>query len=778
MLCCRLCPPPQLYYSRPARERAKVSAGMNNPAQHPVDATGARLKYWAFLSYSHRDAKWANWLHRKVESYRPPKVLVGTVGLRGPIPKRLSPMFRDREELATATDLGTVIGEALRQSACQIVICSRQSAKSKWVNEEIINFKRLGREDRIFCLIIDGEPNASDNPATADEECFPPALRYKLDAEGNLSSNRTEPIAADARPGKDGRNNAKLKLIAGVLGVGFDALRRREAQRRTRRLAAIASAMTVGMIATTGLAAYALVQRAAAQRQKVRAEAEAETAKQTTKFMVDLFRISDPSEARGNTVTAREMLDKGATRIDKELARQPAIQATLLDTIGTVYMGLGLYKQARPLLERAVSTRRHLLDSDPIAGSDAFNHLGDVLRLQAEYAAAEKNYRESIAKLQAQPPSRDQQAALARARYGLGMSLWSTGNLPEAEQELRAALAIQNQVFGEVSGEVGHTLDDLGVLVNERGDLKSAIPLLQKDVAIQRRLHNEEPHPDLANAINDLAYLVEEGDDHETAEKLYREALAMDRRLLGDKHLVIAIGLSNLAGVLQGKGEIAQAEAMFKQALAMQRDLLGDVHPNVAMTLNSLAYVYADLHNSRDEIRSQRESLAIYRQLFPGDHPDVARVENQLGFFLTEVGQYPEAERSIREALEMRRRLFPNAHPDVASSLTSLAILQVATQKYAAALASAHEAVAINTAAYSATHWRTAIPASVEGAALAGLGRYAEAEKILPPAYHILTHNVGASKNYADMARRYLDDLRRREALASTSLPSTPTAAR
>ena len=114
-------------------------------------------------------------------------------------------------------------------------------------------------------------------------------------------------------------------------------LRRREAQRRTRRLIAIASATTVGMIATTGLAAYALVQRSAAQRQKVRAEAEAETAKQTTKFLVDLFRISDPSEARGNTVTAREMLDKGATRIDVELGKQPAIQATLLDTVGTVY---------------------------------------------------------------------------------------------------------------------------------------------------------------------------------------------------------------------------------------------------------------------------------------------------------------------------------------------------------------------------------------------------------------------------------------------------------
>lgn len=739
-------------------------AGMNNPAQHPVDAAGTRLKYWAFLSYSHRDARWANWLHRSVESYRPPQALVGTLGERGPVPRRLSPLFRDREELATATDLGTVIAEALRQSACQIVICSRQSAKSKWVNEEILAFKRLGRDDRIFCLIIDGEPNASDNPATADEECFPPALRYKLDATGNLSSTRTEPIAADARPGKDGRNNAKLKLIAGVLGVGFDALRRREAQRRTRRLAAIASAMTVGMIATTGLATYALVQRAAAQRQKVRAEAEAETAKQTTKFLVDLFRISDPSEARGNTVTAREMLDKGATRIDAQLSRQPAIQATLLDTVGTVYMGLGLYKQARPLLERAVGTRRRLLDSDPVANSDSLNHLGDVLTLQAEFTIAERTFRESIAKLRAQPASSAQQAALARSLHGLGMALSNQGTLPEAEQQLRAALAMQRALFGEVNGEVARTLEDLGQVVDQRGDLKASIPLMQSALAIQRQLHGTDPHPDLAEAINNLAFVYEEKADHDDAEKLFREGLAMNRRLLGDKHKEIAIGLSNLAYVLQEKGDLSHAEVTFRQTLAMQRELLGNVHPDVAMTLNNLAYVYAALHDTSNELRTQRESLAIYQQLFPGDHPDVARVANQLGFFLTEANQYAEAERQVRDSLGMRRRLLGNAHPDVASSLTSLAILQVATHKYADALDSSREAVKIYSAALSATHWRTAIPASAQGAALAGLGRYAEAEKILPPAYQILTHDIGASKTYVTLAQRYLDDLHRREA--------------
>src|SRR5665213_2356222 len=213
------------------------------------------MKYRAFLSYSHRDAKWADWLHKSLESYRPPKKLVGTTAGFGEVAKRLTPVFRDREELASAVDLGTVINEALQKSACQIIICSPDSAKSRWVNEAILAFKRLGREDRIFCLIIGGEPNASDIPGREAEECFPPALRFRIGSDGNLGDTRTEPIAADARPGKDGKHKAKLKLIAGVLGLDYDSLRRREQQRRNRRLFIFACAAMGGMVLTSGLAA-------------------------------------------------------------------------------------------------------------------------------------------------------------------------------------------------------------------------------------------------------------------------------------------------------------------------------------------------------------------------------------------------------------------------------------------------------------------------------------------------------------------------------------------
>ena len=420
-----------------------------------------QIKYWAFISYSHRDAQWGSWLHKSLESYRPPKKLVGTTTARGVVPKRLSPVFRDREELASATDLGAVINEALQKSACQIIICSPQSAKSRWVNQEILAFKRLGREDRIFCLIVGGEPYASELPGREQEECFPPALRFRLGPDGNLSDARTAPIAADAREGKDGKRNAKLKLIAGLLGVGFDLLRRREQQRRNRRLFIFACAALSGMVVTSGLAGYALIQRAAAQRQTVRAQAEAETAKQTTKFLVDLFKISDPSEARGNTVTAREMLDKGAARVDRELAKQPAIQATLMDTLGSVYMGLGLYGQARPLPDRAVATRRSQTLEDPLLLSDSLSHLGDLLTRQAQLDAAEQVYREAIRVESSRPKDPASRVQLANSLYGFGVLLARQGRYADAQKNLREALGQEQALYGAVYPDIARTLKDL-----------------------------------------------------------------------------------------------------------------------------------------------------------------------------------------------------------------------------------------------------------------------------------------------------------------------------
>jgi hypothetical protein len=194
-----------------------------------------QFKYKAFISYNHRDRQTAEWLHRSLENYQIPKQLIGSPGRDGAIPKRLFPIFRDRDELSTSSDLSIEIQEALEQSANLIVICSKSGARSRWVNQEIILFKRLGRARCVHALIIDGEPNA----VSPDEECFPQALRFKVDADGTIiDSQPEEPIAADLRPEGDGKDDAKIKLLAGILGISFNSLRQREviAARRRRRI--------------------------------------------------------------------------------------------------------------------------------------------------------------------------------------------------------------------------------------------------------------------------------------------------------------------------------------------------------------------------------------------------------------------------------------------------------------------------------------------------------------------------------------------------------------
>ena len=714
------------------------------------------FKYRAFLSYSHRDERWAKWLHKSLEAYRPPKALLAENTGSGSIPKRLSPVFRDREELPSATDLGAVISEALSQSACQIVICSPNAARSRWVNEEILAFKKLGREGRIFCLIVEGEPNASDMPGQGEQECFPHALRYRLGAHGELSEQRSEPIAADAREGKDGKHNALLKLIAGMLGVGFDALKRREQHRHHQRLALTATAAFAGMVVTTGLAGAALIARENEQRERIRAEAEAETARQTTSFLIDLFRISDPGEARGNSITAREMLDKGAGRIQTDLASQPSVQATLMDTLGAVYMNLGLYAQAKPLLDGALSKRQTLLDAADPQLAESLNHVGQLLRLQAEYQRSELIYREALTQRGVDSES---QRLTAVALVGLAEALSGQGRFEEAERALKEALGIQKQLYGESHSAVAHTTEALAVAIFQRGDLPSARALMEQAVAMQRTLRGEQPHPDFAQALNNLMFILHAAGEYRQAEQLLAESLEMKRKLLGEKHPELALGMNNLAFMMQDRGEYVGAAAMYGRALAMQRELLGDAHPDVAQTLSNIATLLYDKGEHAAALRSAQESLRVWRSAFPGDHPEVARSMHTMGYWLVLQGSYEEAHKNLVPALAMRRRLFGDNHAQVAASLTHLAMLQVATHQYQDALLSAREATKTFTATLPPGQWRTAIAQSVEGAALAGLGQFTEAEATLLKSYATLTADIGTWPIYKQQASAYLHEL-------------------
>ncbi len=288
------------------------------------------MKYWAFLSYSHRDAEWGDWLHKALETYRVPRRLPGKQSRDGTVPERVFPIFRDREELPVSANLGTNINQALEESRYLIVICSPHSAQSRWVNEEIKTFRKLGRADRILALIVAGEPNASDGKPgfSATEECFPEALRFRQMVNGEITAEWTELIAADAREGKDEKTNAKLKLLAGLLGVNYDDLRQREQERRFRQthrivLAALVlvgafAALSIGLFfkeqEARGLQTEAERARDEASAQQVAAEAARDEAR---------TRLSDNYFERGLGLLENGDRRQGAANLIAALRADP-----------------------------------------------------------------------------------------------------------------------------------------------------------------------------------------------------------------------------------------------------------------------------------------------------------------------------------------------------------------------------------------------------------------------------------------------------------------------
>lgn len=222
-------------------------------------------KYWAFISFSHQDnrprrsdgsgdhVRWANWLHEQLETFRiPDGYRERTTPTGEPMPERFFPAFRDEAELPTSHNLARQIHEALANSRFLIVIASPRSARSRYVNEEVRYFRQLGRDDRIVILIVDGEPNVRLYPKpgwTAGDDCFCPALVHPLCPDGELDGTRVlleEPIAADVRvkniePAREMRASErtqpdycalldymKLKVVAGLMGIGLDELVQRD----------------------------------------------------------------------------------------------------------------------------------------------------------------------------------------------------------------------------------------------------------------------------------------------------------------------------------------------------------------------------------------------------------------------------------------------------------------------------------------------------------------------------------------------------------------------
>ncbi len=404
----------------------------------------AAFRYSAFISYSHRDERWARWLQTALETYRVPSHLAHQEW--GVASRRLSPVFRDRSDLPSATDLGAHIRQALQDSANLIVICSPGASASRWVNEEIRFFRSLGRGDRTFCLIVDGEPNASGLPGRESLECFPPALRFLDGADGPSTGPRLEPVAADARPGRDGKSNARLKIIAGLLGVGFDVLKQRDLRRRNRRLVLVTAFALVLTGVVTALAIEARIARKAAeQRQKQAEDLVAFMLTDLNDRLREVQRL-DILEAVDN----QAMAYFSALPVHDVTDQTLALRSKALQKIGNVRQDEGQLAAALESYLAASELGAELLRRSPddpereAAYAETLNHLGNAQYFQGDRDRALESFTRAAALLTratATRPQDDWLEVLSSARTNAGRVLETRGEFEAARTLYESVLA-------------------------------------------------------------------------------------------------------------------------------------------------------------------------------------------------------------------------------------------------------------------------------------------------------------------------------------------------
>ncbi len=409
-------------------------------------------RYFAFLSYSHSDRRFADWLHGALEGYRVPKALAGRETPAGPLPERLAPIFRDREELAAADDLSAEIRAALAASRFLIVLCSPAAALSRWTNEEIVAFHALHPQGRVLAAIIDGEPFSSERPGQEARECFPPALRHRFDREGHETGERAEPIAADFREGGDGKTLGLMKLIAGMLGVPLDEIVQREAQRRQRRLTIVAGIAILGMLIMTGMATLAIQARNEAQHQREQAES-------LVGFMLGDLR------GRLEPVGRLDVLDAVGSRVlgyyqgqnSGDLSDEALLQRSrALTLIGEIANRRGDLDGALARYREALAGTEEALRRAPNDGQRIFDHAQNVFWVASidhqrgranEALAGFRSYRDLAARLLAIDPNKPEWRLEAiYADTNLGVLLYETGQYRAAEQTFATELAATEQL--------------------------------------------------------------------------------------------------------------------------------------------------------------------------------------------------------------------------------------------------------------------------------------------------------------------------------------------
>ena len=398
---------------------------------------------------------------------------------------------------------------------------------------------------------------------------------------------------------------------------------------------------------------------------------ERDRADRVTEFMSGMFKVSDPSESRGNSITAREILDRASKDVDSGLAKDPELQAQMMGVMGRVYGSLGLYGRAEPLLNRALEIRQGLLGRSHPQTLRAMDDLGWNLTRQGHYAEAEKLLKESFAgrRRALGPEHPDTLNSMSNLAWAVGRQ----GRYAEAEKLQRETLDLRRRVLGPESPDTLVSIADLASSLNGQGRFDEAEKFEREALGIQQRVLGPE-HPQALTTMNNLANTINAQDRFAEGEELQRKTLEIRIRVLGPEHPETLRLTVNLANTLIQEHRYAEAENLIRQALEIQKRVLGPEHPLTLSSMNNLVNALNQEGRYADAENLGRQTLEIRRRVLGFEHPQTLMSMVNLASSLLLEGHYVNAEKLQRETLEIQRRVRGPDHPDTAVTVYNLAI--------------------------------------------------------------------------------------------------------
>jgi eukaryotic-like serine/threonine-protein kinase len=485
---------------------------------------------------------------------------------------------------------------------------------------------------------------------------------------------------------------------------------------RRHWLPVTAGAGTVFLILAFAATTYVQSQHIAAERDRVAeqrelADRERARAEEVSSFLVNLFKLSNPEENRGNLVTARELLDSGAKRLRAGLQNQPATKAALLSTVGAVYDSLGQYQDALPILNEALQLQPQSLDS---------SRIGMLLEL-------------------------------GNARIG-------AGDLPGAEAPLRDALRISQSHYGAGSLESGRALWAIGMLRHAQGQFADAKRLYKQSLGIMETASASQS--DISAVLDDLAKVYAREQQWVLAKQTYERSLEIDRRVLGDDHPRVAERLNDLAIVAQNMGDLKLAETLYLDAIQRNQRAYGERHPETAVAKGNYGLLLQREGRLAEAEPLLRDVIATRLSLHGPDHYQVGYARVSLAMLLHDQGNLAGAESEFRQALAIYDKTLPANHQWRAALLMHFARLLVDRGKAEEALAKSTESLNIWNATAAPSSPYTAQAHAIHAYALAHLGKPREAAEELDDALPVLLKARGADDPVVRRAQNWLKGVR------------------